>query len=222
MPPVARVIAPPAMMARPATRQIELALSRFTEDALPGSTGFRLDPHVDYGRFLTPEGGMLFCYKDIDQRWRHLVWRVFAWTASSGAEGWFLLHHSPVQSTWITVLAWLALAIFNWLIVAKPVEIYRRVEVRPDCMIIDGAEVFWQRLMEGGMPSFQPDEKGNMLFCGIYGTRFVEYFTARRFDELDRTPEVFANGLQKAMTQLWEPARTHGQGRFSSPQTQAR
>ena len=55
-------------------------------------------------------------------------------------------------------------------------------------------------------PAFQPDKKGNQLLCGIYGTRFVEYLTVRRFDEFDRMPEVVAAHLQDAMRQLWSAA----------------
>jgi hypothetical protein len=39
--------------------------------------------------------------------------------------------------------------------------------------------------------------------CGIYGTRFVEYLTVRRFDELDRMADVFSAHVQDAMMQLW-------------------
>jgi uncharacterized protein YcgL (UPF0745 family) len=57
--------------------------------------------------------------------------------------------------------------------------------------------------MEGDWPTFAKDAEGNQLLCGIYGTRFVEYLTVRRFDELDRTPEVLASHLQDAIRQLW-------------------
>src|SRR5580692_7838551 len=50
--------------------------------------GFQPDPYVDYGRFLTPEGGILFIHKDLDLRLRHTLWRIFAWTLSTGMEGW--------------------------------------------------------------------------------------------------------------------------------------
>ncbi len=36
--------------------------------------------------------------------------------------------------------------------------------------------------------------------------RVVEYLTVRRFDELDRTPEVIAAHLQDAMRLLWTVA----------------
>ena len=70
-------------------------------------------------------------------------------------------------------------------------------------MIIEEADVFWCRYIEGGWPALEPDEDGNQVLCGIYGTRFVEYLTIRRFDDLDRGPEVFASHLQDAMRQLW-------------------
>ncbi|WP_165055182.1 hypothetical protein [Methylocystis sp. MJC1] len=167
------------------------------------STAFQPDPYVDYGRFLTPEGGILLIYKDLDERLRHTLWRLFAWSGFTGLEGWFLLHHSPVQIGWVNFIAFLAACAVNWLIVAKPVELYRRIEIRPDCLIIDGSDVFWRRLMEVSWPALQANEEGNQVLCGIYGTRFVEYLTLRRFDELDRMPEVFAAHLQDAMRQLW-------------------
>lgn len=185
--------APPAI---PSRRPAEPIARDFTLSFLP-------DPYVDYGRFLTPEGGILILYKDIDQRFRHTLWRVFAWTASSGIEGWYLFHHSPVHAAWINLICFIVVAIINWLIVAKPVELYRSVEIRPDCLILDGTDIFWARYMEGGFPTFRPDEEGNQVLCGAYGTRFVEYLTARRLDEFDRQPEVFASHLQNAMRQLW-------------------
>lgn len=167
------------------------------------SPQFQLDPYLDYGRFLTPEGGILFTYKDIDLRWRHIIWSVLAWASFTGLEANYLFDLAPPQNPWLAVILLLAAAIVNWLIVAKPVELYRRIEIRPDCMIIDGSDVFWARFIEGGLPSCRPDAQGNQLFCGIYGTRFVEFLTVRRFDEHDRMPEVMAAHLQEAMRQLW-------------------
>jgi hypothetical protein len=97
----------------------------------------------------------------------------------------------------------LVIAIVDVFIVAKPVEIYRTLEIRPDCMIVEGADVFWLRYMEDGWPALQQDDRKNLLLCGIYGSRFVEYLAIRRFDQLDRMPEVFAAHLQDAMKQPW-------------------
>ena len=185
----------------------------------PTSAGldFAPDPYVDYGRFLTPEGGVLFTYKDLDLRVRYTLWRICAWALSTASEAWFLFTHSPLQTDWINGLALLAIGLLNWIIVAKPMEVYRTVEVRPDCMIIEGADVFWARQMEGAWPSFKPDAEGNQVCNGIYGSRFVEYFTVRRFDEFDRMPEVFDLHWREVTQQLWETARTLGTVRQGAP-----
>jgi hypothetical protein len=70
--------------------------------------------------------------------------------------------------------------------------------------------------MENGLPAFQQDEKGNQVLSGIYGTRFVEYLTVRRFDDYDRMPEVFAAHLNEAMQQLWITAQGLGKSRTGS------
>jgi hypothetical protein len=153
-----------------------IALRRQSAEVLPSPSwgGFQPDPYVDYGRALTPEGGILISYKDLDLRLRHTIWRILAWTSFTGIEGWYVLDHSPVHSGWLNLACFLTVAVINWLIVHKQVEVYRNIEIRRDCMIIEGAEVFWRRSMEGGWPTFQPDKEGNQLLCGIYGTRFVE------------------------------------------------
>jgi hypothetical protein len=202
----ARQISRPVPLARHAVRrEVPVPVGEIPAPRPASSTwgGFQPDPYADYGRFLTPEGGILLIYKDLDLRLRHTAWRLLAWTGSTGGEGWYVFHHSPVESVWLNLACLLAIGIINWLIVGKPVELYRRVEIRPDCMIIEAADVFWMRYMENGWPAFQRDDKGNQLLCGIYGTRFVEYLTVRRFDELDRMAEVFVAHLQDAMTQLW-------------------
>jgi hypothetical protein len=171
--------------------------------------GFQPDPYVDYGRFLTPEGGILIIHKDHDLRFRHTLWRLFAWTLSTGGEGWFLFHHAPLHNWWIKLGCLLAVAILNWLIVRKPVEVYRKVEIRPDCLIIEGSDIFWLKFMECGWPTFRPNGDGSRILCGIYGTRFVEFLTIRSFDEFDRGADVFVSHLQDAMQQLWTRPPTY-------------
>lgn len=175
------------------------------EASIPSSSwpGFQPDPYVDYGRSLTEEGGILITYKDFDRRFRHTLWRLLAWTSSTGIESWYVLHYSPVHGEWLNIACLCVVAIVNWLIVAKPVEVYRTLEIRPDCMIIDGADIFWRRFMEGGWPTFRVGQEGSWVLCGIYGTRFVEYLTVPRSDEFDRTHEVFAAHLEDAISQLW-------------------
>ena len=165
-------------------------------------SGFQADPYLDYGRFLTPEGGILMIYKDIDERLYHTLWRVLAWTTFTVAEGLWLHDRSPLQSPWGKAACFIAVAVINWLVVRAPVEIYRNIEVRPDCLIIEGREIFWRRFLENGL-RFHPDKKGQQVLSGIYGTRFVEFLSVRRFDEFDRTPEIFSAHLQDAMKRLW-------------------
>lgn len=206
LPRAARRVPRPAVKPRVAA-SLELPLPRQDTPAIssPSSSwdGFQADPYVDYARSLTEEGGVLITYKDFDLRLRHTLWRLFAWTTSTGIESWYALHHSPVHSGWINIVCLVAVAIANWLIVAKRVEVYRTVEMRPDCLIIDGADIFWRRHMEAGWPAFRERQDGGRVLCGIYGTRFVEYLTVPRFDEHDRTPEVFAAHLKDAIGQLW-------------------
>ena len=202
----ARRLARQAAISRNVTRSRISVVSR--KDAIAvqsflSSEAFQPNPYLDYGRWLTPEGGVLIVYKDIDTRLRHTMWRLLVWSICTGYEGWFLLYHSPLHRAWVNLVCLAAIAIINWLIVAKPVELYRKIEIRPDCLIVEGTDIFWRRYMEGGAPSFRPDDKGNQVLCGIYGTRFVEYLIARRFDEHDRMPETFDAHLQDAMRQLW-------------------
>jgi hypothetical protein len=138
---VSRAVAVPRAVARAHVPVVRREPSDVAPQHSP-AVEFRPDPYVDYGRFLTAEGGIRIVYKDLDVRLRHTLWRIFAWTAATGLEGWFLYEHSPVHTTWINVTCFLAIAVINWLIVAKPVEVYRNIEIRPDCMIIEGAELF--------------------------------------------------------------------------------
>jgi len=166
------------------------------------SAPFQVDPYLDYGRFLTPEGGILIVYKDLDLRWRHTIWRLLASGIFTGLESNYIFKMALIQNQWLAFGALMVAAVVNWFIVAKPVELYRRVEIRPDCMIIEG-DVFWARFMEGGLPNCRPGTDGTQVFCGVYGTRFVEFLTIRRFDDMDRMPEVMSAHLQDAMRQLW-------------------
>ncbi len=176
-----------------------------------------VNPYVDYGRYLTADGGVLITYKDIDLRLRYILWRVFAWTIATGGGYCVFLQNSPVHAASINFLCLLALGLVNWFIVAKPIETYRGAEIKPDSLVLDGTHVFWLRLMENGLPTFSEDDEGNLVLCGIYGTRFVEYLTVRRFDDNDKTPETFAAHFQEAIGQIWAPALALGTIRPGSP-----
>lgn len=201
----ARRVNPAATLSRTIARATVAMPTRRHHPAAPPSSapsGFQPDPYLDYGRFLTPEGGIQFVYKDVDERFRHTLWRLFAWIAFTFVEGYFLYHGSPLRSPLLNIACFIAVAFVNWHIVQQPVQMYCAIEIRPDALIIGGQEIFWQRFMESG-PTFRPDPNGGQTLCGIYGTRFVEFLTVRRFDEYDRTPEIFAAHLQDAVKQLW-------------------
>lgn len=195
----------PTVQRRPITRVTTAKLAERRTVELANTSPqkiYRVDPHLDYARILTHEGGVLITYKDIDLRWRHKIWRIIAWVIFTGLEADYLFNLQPVPNQWLAGGMFLAAAIINWLIVSKPVELYRKIEIRPDCMIIDDSDIFWVWLCEN-LPSCQPNSKGHMVFSGVYGTRFVEFLTIRRFDTNDRMPEVMAAHLQDAVRQLW-------------------
>jgi hypothetical protein len=179
---------------------------------------------VDYRRELTPEGGIRITYKDYDVRLRHMIWSVFAWYAATGFECWLINTYSPVDTWWVNAACLLLAAGVNLLIVSKRVEVYRSVEIRADCMIVEDTDVFWLHTIEDNWPTLQQDEqdKDRHSLCGIYGNRFVEYVTTWRLNELDRTPEKLAAHLHDAMMKLWGPAQPGmagpktpvGRGRF--------
>lgn len=162
-------------------------------------------PYLDYSRQLTPDGGVVITYKDLDTRLRHTLWRIFVWAVATGGEGWFFLHEALAHASWVNVLCLIALAIVNLLIVRKPVELYRTLEIRPEGMILDGADMFRAERMEDGWPEFRPGEDGSLILSGTYGTRHIEFLTARRFDDYDRMPQVFAAHFKDAVRQLWMP-----------------
>jgi hypothetical protein len=176
----------------------------FDELAILGlSPDLRPDPYPDYARRFTAEGGVELIFKDLDQSWAITLRACALWILAMGPTLIYALTRSPLEGVWNGVSI-VAAAIVYGVIVAKPVEFYRSLEIRPDCMIIDRADVFWKAFMDFGWPSFQPKEENVQVLAGVYGTRWVEYLTLRRFDENDRTPEVLTTHLQAAITQLWD------------------
>jgi len=157
---------------------------------------------VDYSRHLTPEGGILFVYKDLDVRWRHTLRRIFVWSVLTSIEYRLIAQLHPTTGGWLLLIA---LAVASWLLVRKPIEIMRSIEVRPDCMIVNGTDIFWLEQMGDNWPAFElkNDDPDSLVLGGIYGTRFIEYATSHRVDGADRTPELLAMHLKEAMEQLW-------------------
>ena len=86
----------------------------------------------------------------------------------------------------------IALAVAYGLIFLRDREVQRRIEIRPDCMIIEGVDTFWKQNMQLGWPGFMPTDASHFVLCGVYGSRWIEYLSFRRFDENDRAPELFA------------------------------
>lgn len=169
-----------------------------TADAVP----FAPHPYVDYGRYLTAEGGVAITYKDIDERWRFVLRRFVIWGIATAAAAWFLLSHSPVHNLALNFAALIVTAVINWLIVRQPIQVYRSIEIRPDGMILDGRDIFWLRYIES-WPTFEPGPDETQVLSGIYGTRRIEYLTVRCFGDFDSAPTVLANHLKEAMQQLW-------------------
>jgi hypothetical protein len=169
-------------------------------DPLLPEEDLSLGPYLDYARRLTPEGGVLIAFKTVDDRLRYTIWRILAWTLFTGFAAWlsFRFHDGRAGSLAVAALAGLV----NWLIVKRPIEIYRSVEIRPDCLILDHADIFWLTKIES-LPEFSTEDEAKFVLRGVYGTRLVEYLTVYRFEDYDCQPEVFAAHLHDAMKQLW-------------------
>jgi hypothetical protein len=201
--PAARQIARPMTIKRAVEPSDIPSASEIARLATPAADN---NPYVDYGRSLTPEGGIIIIYKDIDDSLWHILWQIAAFCAFTIPEMRFLFYHSPVHSLFANFLCFLGIVIVNYFIVAPHTEVYHSIEIRPDCMIINGSDVFWRKYMECGWPCLSSAKEDGQVLAGIYGTRFVEYLTIRKCDtddKFDRTQAVFESHLKDAMRQLW-------------------
>jgi hypothetical protein len=160
-------------------------------------------PFADYSRHLTPEGGIVIAYKDIDRSLGYALLRGFAWIVSTGvgARIIFLLGLPLLSACGCLV----ALAFLAALIVRIKFEVKHTVEIRPDGMIVDGADFFALSDIGTNWPSLVmiDDDPDRMVIAGTVGTRYIEFLTANRAGASDRTPEVLAADLEDAMEQLW-------------------
>jgi hypothetical protein len=189
--------------------QLENEVARWEgQAALAGSTDppavDRRSPFEGYLCVLTEEGGVLIAYTDLDCSIVYSILRGVAWLATVIVGARLIFPQSDL-SAWPAFGCLTALGSIAWLIVNLKLEAKHSVEIRQDCMIIDGTDIFWAEDIGDNWPELQPKD-GNpdrMVFAGIYGTRFIEHLTANRFDEYDRTPEVLAEDLKNAMEQLW-------------------
>jgi hypothetical protein len=161
-------------------------------------------PFKDYHRILTPEGGILILYMDQDRSVFIEILRAFAWTVATGLGGWLLFFESALNG--LLCLVTFALVMFlAYRIVHRPMEVSHSVEIRADALIVDGTDVFYAEDIGDHWPELQmkDDDTDRMVICGICGSRFIEYMTANRRDENDRTPEILAADLDAAFEQLW-------------------
>jgi hypothetical protein len=167
-----------------------------------------------YRRSLTPEGGILIEYRDADRRWRITILRIILWTCVTYDIHWLLSHYSSLGWFLDFIILVLAAIVNGW-IVRRPIGAARSIEIRSDCMIIDGTDVFWLSLIEDNWPELQPrdeDDTDDWRLYGAYGTRFVVFATAYRFGKYDATPETLANHVNDAMEKLWGDRSPNGRG----------
>lgn len=208
---VKRQASPPAVRPRAAMPAVlgqtgNRALERFTPARVPvidvPAAQLRPNPYVDFFRDFTAAGGIRIAYKDLDTRFRFQLRSFVLWGAATALGALYLLYGAGGPAIG-KLVCFLIAAIINWLIVRGTPEVMRSIEIRPDCMILEDTEVFWRENMELGFPQFQQGGEGHLVLSGTYGTRAMEYLTVRRFDPLDRAPEVVAAHLGAAMHQQW-------------------
>lgn len=165
----------------------------------------RPHPYVGYVRRFTQEGGIAMTFRDIDERFILKAAKVLIWFAAMAASL-AILNHTPLVeddgSRFIVLVA--AGCLYAWLL-RRPTEITRTIEIRQDCMILDGVDVYWAEFMEVSLPGFSKNDEGHLVLGGVYGTRWIDYLTVRRFDEFDRTPDVLSSHVTDAMRKLWSP-----------------
>jgi len=164
----------------------------------------RRSPFNGYSRSLTPDGGILITYKDLNRSLLCRSLRVFSCVALSGA---CLAPILDLEAfSWAQAASVGTLALANWIILKFKVRKGHAVEVRPDCMIIDGTDIFLaDDIGDENWPTLHhdPDDEGHQFIGGICGTRFIEYMTVNSLDESDRTPQVLEADLTLAFEQLW-------------------
>lgn len=171
----------------------------------------RPNPYIGFSRAFTEEGGIALTYQDVDESLLRTILRICMWVVVMAATGWFILKVSPLQHDILNLTGFALIGFISALILFRDVHVWRTVEIRPDCMIIENEDVFWVDQMELGWPSFRLTEEGHLMLWGTYGTRSVDFLTIRHFDDNDRMPEVFASHFQQAIHQLWSQ-RSRGIG----------
>jgi hypothetical protein len=164
----------------------------------------RRHPLNGYVRTLSPEGGVLIYYRDQDRSAFLIFLRLVALLAATYVGGWLILVVGKLSASNCVVALGVLMTVVIFLVTRK-IVVHHAVEIRSDCMIIDGEDVFYAEDIGDNWPELQAngEDEDCMAISGICGTRFVEYMTVNRLDKNDRTPEVLAADLQAAIEQLW-------------------
>ena len=169
------------------------------DDVEPRPTGF-----AKYGRHFTREGGIELRYNDVERTLPIILAKLALWLSASLLTYALGKLWSPIDGFWWNTLAYIVFIVVYGVVFFRDQQVERRIEISPDCMIIDGMDTFWKENMQLGWPGFMPDDAGNFVLCGVYGSRWIEFLTIRRFDQNDRAPELFATHLAAAMQYQWE------------------
>ena len=156
--PMARVVTRPSAAPRTVARAGNVRERTFQLPGRPSSDGgFQPDPYADYGRFLTPEGGILIVYKDLDLRLHHTLWRVSAWTAFTGLKA----GHPPFAGT-------------------QPVARSRCPDHRCHRQLADRPKADRDLLPDRNQARL-PDYRGSRYFLAtLYGKRLARFLRRRR------------------------------------------
>ena len=166
------------------------------------------NPYGAYERHFTMDGGVRFIVPEGVLSWNAVFWDIAG--SLSGA----VLGGSLFDALILTVVpeamppswTYFLFGMVTYFFICTAPETHW-IEIRPDCMILDGRDVFWLTNMELGWPMLRAEVNGEWTLVGTYGTRNIEFLKLRKTDENDRTAEVFASHLQRAMQQLWgQPA----------------
>ena len=169
-----------------------------------GTTCAGPNPYGAFQRRFTEEGGIEFTFLAKDDRAWWWWLRFGLWVTGMGGLAAAMVLRMPDLPPVAGALIVVAVGWISWLALFRDDGHACTIEVRPDCFIVDGTDIFWRDYMELGPAILEsgPDE-GLFRFVGTYGTRRMEYCRLHTFDENDRAPQVFFSHVQFAMQKLW-------------------
>lgn len=162
------------------------------------------NPYGDYERHFMPDGSVRLLVPEGRISWMTLFTDI-ANSLAGATIGWFIvsvLAEAMTGGSADVGPMFLIFGIITYVFVCTPPAMHS-VEIKPDCMVLDDQDVFWASQFELSFPNLGPDVNDEWKLTGIYGTRFIEFLSIRKHDDNDRTPELAAMHLQRAMQQLW-------------------